>query len=169
MANENIWAPWRAGFVLGKAEGGCVFCKIRDGRNGDDRQALVLKRGRHNYIVMNKFPYTSGHLLVTPNRHIGTLEKMTEAESAEHMRLVRLAAAALKRAIKPHGLNVGMNLGRVAGAGVLNHIHTHLVPRFTGDSNFVPVIGGVRVQSIDLEPVYDALLKAFAAGKRSSR
>ena len=168
MSNEVIWAPWRAGFVLGKQTRGCVFCRIHRGKDGDDRTALVLHRGKHNFVVMNKYPYTCGHLLVVPYRHLGKLESLTDAEANEHMKLTRRSAEALKKALKPHGMNIGMNLGRAAGAGVLNHIHTHLVPRWTGDSNFVPVVGGTRVQSIDLDPTYVALKKAFSAGKRST-
>ncbi len=137
-----------------------MFCRVQ--RKKDKREALILANGKHNFIVMNKYPYTSGHLLVVPKRHIGTLEKMTTPEANEHFKLVREAAAALKRKLKPAGINTGMNLGRVAGAGVLNHIHTHLVPRWQGDSNFLPIIGETRMMSLDLEPMYDALCEEFA-------
>ncbi len=159
MMKEIIWAPWRSGFIKGKKEPGCVFCRVQ--RNKDKRQALILLSAKHNFIVMNKYPYTSGHLLVVPNRHINALEKMTTPEANEHFKLVRRAAAVLKRKLKPEGLNTGMNLGRVAGAGVLNHLHTHLVPRWQGDSNFLPIIGETRMQSLDLEPMYDALYREF--------
>jgi len=160
MMREIIWAPWRSGFIKSKPEPGCVFCRLQ--RETNNRKALILVRGRYNFIVMNKFPYTSGHLLVIPRRHIGALEEMTTPEANEHFKLVREAAAALKRKLKSDGINTGMNLGRVAGAGVLNHIHTHLVPRFLGDSNFMPIIGETRMMSLDLEPMYDALLGEFS-------
>lgn len=159
MARDIIWAPWRAGFIQGKPEKGCVFCNIFKGKSGDDKEALVIKRGKSNFIVMNKYPYTSGHLLVVPNRHCGALDKFTTAEANEHFRLVRLASKLLIKSLKSDGLNTGMNIGKIAGAGVLNHLHTHLVPRFVGDSNFIPVIGEARIQSFDLEPLYDLFCK----------
>lgn len=161
MVREIIWAPWRAGFIQGKPEKGCVFCNVFKGKRGDDRQALIIKRGKNNFIVMNKYPYTSGHLLVVPNRHIGTLEKMTTVESNEHFRFVRLASKLLTKSLRCDGLNTGMNVGRIAGAGVLNHLHTHLVPRFAGDSNFMPIIGESRIQSFDLEPLYEILSRTL--------
>jgi len=111
---------------------------------------------------MNKYPYTSGHLLVIPKRHIGSLESMTTPEANEHFKLVREAAKVLKQTLKLDGLNTGMNLGRLAGAGIERHIHTHLVPRFLGDSNFMPIIGETRMMSLDLEPMYDALRATFS-------
>ncbi len=164
MMREIIWAPWRSGFIKGKPEPGCVFCRLQ--RETDKRKILVIETGKHNFIVMNKFPYTSGHLLVIPKRHLGTLEKLTTPEANEHFKLVRLAASALKRALKTDGINTGMNLGRTAGAGVLHHIHTHLVPRWQGDSNFMPVIGETRMMSLDLEPMYDALCAEFLRLKK---
>ena len=127
----------------------------------DNRKSLIVKRGKCNFIVLNKFPYTSGHLMVVTNRHIGALEKLSTIEANEHFRLTRTAAAAIRKAFKPEGLNVGMNLGRPAGAGIKDHLHTHLVPRWAGDSNFMPVIGETRINSIDIEETYEALLEAF--------
>ena len=159
MKAEIIWAPWRAGFITGKPERGCVFC--RAARSKDDRKSLVIMRGRHNLVVMNKYPYTSGHTLIITARHVRDLEKLSESEANEHFRLTRRAAAVIKRSLNCQGLNIGMNLGRIAGAGVVGHLHTHIVPRFAGDSNFMPVIGQTRMMSLDLEEMYNILLKAF--------
>lgn len=159
MINEIIWAPWRAGFILGKKSRGCVFC--RAGKSSEKRVPLVLFRGRYNFILMNKYPYTSGHLLVTPYRHVGTFAPLSEAEANEHFRLVRRATVVLQKKLKPDGMNIGVNLGRAAGAGVLGHVHTHLVCRWSGDSNFLPVIGQTRLQSLDIEMMYDVLLEGF--------
>ncbi len=167
MKAEIIWAPWRAGFITGKPERGCVFCRAV--KSKDDRKSLVVLRGRHNLVVMNKYPYTPGHILILPNRHVGNLEKLTEVEANEHFRMTRRAAAALKHGLKCQGLNIGLNLGRIAGAGVVGHLHTHIVSRFTGDSNFMPVIGQTRMISLDLEEMYDLLLKAFKPRSKRNR
>ena len=159
MTNGIIWAPWRAGFIKAKPEKGCVLCRVS--RSSDDRKSLIVKRAKYNFIVLNKFPYTSGHIMVVTNRHVGDLQKLSTIEANEHFRLTRTAAEAIRKAFKPEGLNVGMNLGRPAGAGVKGHIHTHLVPRWAGDSNFMPVIGATRINSIDIEETYEALRKAF--------
>lgn len=167
MKAEIIWAPWRAGFITGKPERGCVFCRAV--KSSDDRKALIVFRGRHNLVVMNKYPYTCGHILIIPNRHLRDLEKLTEAEANEHFRITRRAASILRRSLKSQGLNIGMNLGRVAGAGVVGHLHTHIVPRFAGDSNFMPVIGQTRMMSLDLEDMYDLLLRAFKRRSKTNR
>lgn len=167
MNAEIIWAPWRAGFITGKPERGCVFCRAV--KNPDDRKSLVVMRGRHNLVVMNKYPYTSGHTLIVSGRHVRDLEKLSEAEANEHFRLIRRAAAVIKRSLKCQGLNIGMNLGRIAGAGVVGHLHTHVVPRFAGDSNFMPVIGQTRMMSLDLEDMYEILFKAFKRGSKVYR
>jgi ATP adenylyltransferase len=111
---------------------------------------------------MNKFPYTGGHLLIVPNRHFGVLERMTEKESIDFMKLTKLAVTVLKGALKPNAFNLGMNLGQPAGAGIPRHLHMHIVPRWTGDSNFMPIIGGTRVQSIPMENIYYALFEEFS-------
>ncbi|MFQ5606506.1 MAG: HIT domain-containing protein [Candidatus Zixiibacteriota bacterium] len=167
MTSEIIWAPWRAGFITGKPEKGCVFCRVV--KSADDRKSLTILRLRHNLVVMNKYPYTSGHLLIVPGRHVRLLSSLTEAEANEHFRLTRRAAEALRRALNCHGMNIGMNLGRIAGAGVVGHLHTHVVPRFSGDSNFMPVVGQTRVMSLDLEPMYARLVRAFERKGKANR
>ena len=120
---------------------GCIFCNTTE----PGRDELVLVRGRVSYVILNLFPYNNGHLMIVPNRHVGSLRAMTREELDELMRLTRHAEIALMEAYAPQGINVGINLGRAAGAGVLDHLHVHLVPRWTGDTNFMSVVGNVRV------------------------
>ncbi len=159
-AQDIIWAPWRSGFVQAPPSKGCVFCRIQ--KAADNIESWILFRGKKNYVALNKYPYTSGHLLIIPYRHVGILNKLNKAEGDEHFALTRSASGILQKSLAPHGINIGMNLGRVAGAGIEGHVHTHLVPRWNGDNNFMPVIGATRILSIDLSPVYERLLKAFA-------
>ena len=140
------------------AENGCIFCQV-----GDD---LVLVRGRLSYAILNLYPYNNGHLMIVPNRHVGTLAATTADERAELMRLTRHAEIALTEAYAPQGINVGMNLGRPAGAGIVDHLHVHLVPRWTGDTNFMSVVGNVRVLPEELgetakrlRPIFERLAK----------
>ncbi len=162
---ERLWSPWRLSYVTRTAreeddEGACIFCELR-GRN----EALVLGRGKLCFVILNLYPYNNGHLMVVPNRHIATLALTTADERAELMALARHAEIALGEAYRPHGINVGMNLGRPAGAGVLDHLHIHLVPRWNGDTNFMGVVGNTRVLPEDLSetaarlrPIFERLL-----------
>ena len=161
MAEKNLCAPWRSDFILGKKEKGCVFCKLAKAKQKSFKN-LILYRTDKSYIVMNKFPYNGGHLLIVPNRHIGVLERLTETESIELMQLSQLAVKVMKSSLRPNAFNLGMNLGQSAGAGIPRHLHMHIVPRWTGDSNFMPIIGNTRVHSIPMELIYKALLEGFA-------
>lgn len=160
MTDKMIWAPWRSAFILDKKEKGCVFCNRQ--KKKDSLKNLIIYRGEYNFIILNKYPYNTGHTLVVPYRHVGLLEKLTEEESREFFELVRKTVVAIKKALKPNAMNLGMNLGRSAGAGVPGHIHMHIVPRWQGDTNFMPVVGKTSVVSIPLEPVYEALRKEFS-------
>ena len=146
--------------TAGGPEAACVFCAAL--AVGDDRRALILKRGRLAFLILNAFPYASGHLMAVITRHVGTLETATAEELAEAMTLIQSASRALDAAYHPDGFNVGLNQGRVAGAGVLGHLHVHLVPRWNGDTNFMPVIGETRVLPEALEATYDRLAAALA-------
>ena len=146
--------------TAGGPEAACVFCAAL--AVGDDRRALILKRGRLAFLILNAFPYASGHLMAVITRHVGTLETATAEELAEAMALVQSASRALGAAYHPDGFNVGLNQGRVAGAGVLGHLHVHVVPRWNGDTNFMPVIGETRVMPEALEATYDRLAAALA-------
>ncbi len=161
MADDIIWAPWRAEFVLGEKEKGCIFCNRL--KLEDSVKNLIVYRGKQNFVILNKYPYNSGHTMIVPNRHLAHLERLTESEANEFFELTRLTISVLKKALKPHSLNIGMNLGRSSGAGIPEHLHMHVVPRWQGDSNFMPVIGKTKVISVPLETVYDAIKKEFDA------
>jgi ATP adenylyltransferase len=138
----------------------CVFCSALS--LGDDRRALVLRRGERAFLILNAYPYASGHLMAVPTRHVGTLEEAQPEELGECMRLVQLAVTALKTTYRPDGFNVGLNQGRVAGAGVLGHVHIHVVPRWAGDMNFMPVIGDTKVLPETLDTSFERLFAALA-------
>ncbi|MEP0829208.1 MAG: HIT domain-containing protein [Candidatus Zixiibacteriota bacterium] len=159
MEEKFIWAPWRSEYILGKKEKGCIFCnRIR--RRQDSRD-LIVYRGKRIFVIMNKFPYNSGHVMVVPKRHIKSLESMTAEESTEFLELVKLTTRVLRLTLNPQSFNLGMNLGRGSGAGVPGHIHMHIVPRWNEDTSFMPVISKTRVVSFDLGMIYDMLRKGF--------
>ena len=140
---ERIWAPWRLEYIQGAEEqDACVFCRAAEAR---DEEALVVHRGERGFALLNKFPYASGHLLVAPFRHVGDFAELEEGEALEIHRLASSAIAALAATYEPEGYNLGWNLGRVAGAGVVDHVHLHVVPRWAGDTNFMPVLADVKV------------------------
>jgi ATP adenylyltransferase len=161
MSDNIIWAPWRAEFVLSKKEKGCILCNRF--KMPDTVENLIVYRGTDCFVILNKFPYNSGHTMIVPNRHIANLEEMTETEAGEFFALTRRAIVAIKSTLDPHSLNIGMNLGEVSGAGIPEHLHMHVVPRWNGDTNFMPVIGKTNVVSVPLEPIYELLKKEFAA------
>lgn len=158
---DALWAPWRMEYILGDKDDGCFLCRIL--ASGDDRNNLVLKRGEHCAVVMNRYPYNNGHLMVTPYRHLSSLRDLTGEEKTETMELLTLAVEVLGRTIEPDGFNIGINLGRVAGAGLEDHIHTHIVPRWNGDTNFMPVTGSVKVIPQSLLDLWDSLCEPFHA------
>ena len=142
---ERLWTPWRLGYVTGVASNmndDCVFCVSC---NGDAQASLLLHRGKRVYVILNKYPYNNGHLMVVPFRHIGRMADADSEELSELIHLVRISEMVLDEAYNAHGINVGMNLGRSAGAGVPGHLHVHLVPRWEGDTNFMSVVGNTRV------------------------
>ena len=165
---ERLWSPWRLAYVTGTAGAtGCVFCEASGPAPDAARDLLVLVRGRLSYVILNLYPYNSGHLMVAPNRHFASLAGATADERAEMMRFTCDAEIALTEAYQPHGINVGINLGRPAGAGIVDHIHIHLVPRWTGDTNFMSVVGGTRELPEDLgesakrlRPIFERLVTA---------
>ena len=147
--------------TAGGPEAACVFCSALSA--GDDRRSLILHRGALAFLILNAFPYASGHLMAVITRHVGSIETATVGELADAMALVQKGARALDTAYQPDGFNVGLNQGRVAGAGVLGHLHVHLVPRWNGDTNFMPIIGETRVLPESLETTYDRLAAALAS------
>jgi ATP adenylyltransferase len=156
---KYIWAPWRIPYIKGKKPPGCFLCT--NAAENRDRENHVLYRGKKNYIMLNKYPYNPGHLLVVPYRHTGSIEDLTAAERNEHFELVSRGVSVLKEELKPAGINFGANLGKVAGAGVEDHFHTHIVPRWNGDTNFIPVLADIRVVPQALADTYDALCGKF--------
>jgi ATP adenylyltransferase len=142
---KPLWAPWRLEYIQGADEdSGCFLCRAASGEGGDE-ELLVVRRGQRAIVVLNKFPYASGHLLVAPSRHVGDFGALSSDEALEIHGLAAAATAALAAAFAPQGYNLGWNLGRVAGAGVLDHVHLHVVPRWNGDTNFMPVLADVKV------------------------
>lgn len=156
---ERIWAPWRKAYITGSREGGCIFCLKPE--KLDDRHTLILERGETCFTVMNIFPYNNGHLMVAPLRHTGNMEDLDDRELFELFSSVRKWTGIIRKVYHPEGFNIGMNLGMVAGAGFAEHLHVHLVPRWNGDTNFMPVIGETKVLSESLEASYEALLAAL--------
>jgi ATP adenylyltransferase len=163
---ERLWSSWRLAYVTASGESnGCIFC---DALADDEAAALVLLRGTTCFVILNLYPYNNGHLMVVPNRHVATLAEATAEELGDLMRLARVAEMALTEAYRPQGLNIGMNLGRPAGAGVADHMHVHVVPRWAGDTNFMSVVGGVRVLPEELGQTADRLRPIFAKLTRAA-
>ncbi len=159
---ERLWAPWRAEYIMKNPaceKGGCLFCQLKKCRN--DRDNLILFRGRTAFVVMNRFPYNSGHLMVAPLHHTANIELLKPGEAAELLGLIGRCVRALKKEYKPNGFNIGANLGAVAGAGVPGHLHFHIVPRWQGDTNFMPLLGETKVISEHLLTTYDRLKTRF--------
>ena len=142
--NRPLWAPWRIEFIRSSKENRCFLCDKKDNVTTPDEDMMIY-RGRENFVILNRFPYNSGHLMVAPYRHIGDIAELTAAERVEMMDLLIEAKQVLQRLLNPQGYNIGFNLGAAGGAGIADHIHQHLVPRWNGDTNFMPVIGGDRV------------------------
>ena len=146
---------------MGSKPAECIFCtKPQEQR---DRENFILRRGHHGFIMLNAYPYNNGHLLIVPYAHVPTLEQLDEATAAELMLLTQRGISALRRAMSPEGFNVGANVGKAAGAGIADHVHIHIVPRWTGDTNFMPVVGSVRLIPELLECTYDKLIAAGIA------
>jgi ATP adenylyltransferase len=156
---EQIWAPWRMVYIGGDHGDNCVFCE--KAQSADDEQNLVLLRGEKTFVIMNLYPYINGHLLVMPKRHVGEIEDLDGEEMTELFRMTQKMVKIL-RSFSPQGFNIGVNIGRAAGAGVPGHFHIHIVPRWIGDTNFMPVFGDVRVISESLEGTYKKLKEALA-------
>lgn len=158
---KKLWAPWRSEYIekAGKEEG-CALCHQLKREDGEEN--LILMRTEKSFVVMNKYPYNSGHIMVCPIRHAGNFEDLDEDELFDLVKTLRLSITAVKKALKPHGYNLGLNSGRVAGAGIEGHLHFHLVPRWNGDTNFMPVISDVKVVSEHLVQTYRKLKKEFS-------
>ncbi|MGE5569203.1 MAG: HIT family protein [Rhodospirillales bacterium] len=159
---DYLWSPWRYKYVSqAAATDACIFCAAAA---GNDEETLVIHRAEHNFVVLNRFPYTSGHLMIAPYRHVAALCEADQETVAEMMLLAREAEKHLRALYRPDGLNAGMNLGECAGAGVAGHIHMHVLPRWCGDSNFMTVIGETRVMPEELTTTWTRLREAWRKG-----
>ncbi|RLF09290.1 MAG: HIT family hydrolase [Thermoprotei archaeon] len=155
-----LWAPWRMKYITSPKQERCIFCI---GSSEDkDPENLVVYRGSKSFIIMNKYPYNTGHLMVAPYRHVGDLAELSDEELLDLMKNVNLSIKILKESMKPEGFNIGVNLGRAAGAGIEDHVHIHVVPRWVGDTNFMPVLSQVKVIPELLEATYSKLKEALS-------
>ncbi len=162
---HQLWAPWRMEFIRGPKEEGCFLCRIIREGPAKDAENLVICRSGSGILLMNRYPYNGGHLMAAPLRHVGTLGELTAAETREMMELACLAERLLDRVVKPQGFNMGINQGAAAGAGLKDHLHMHVVPRWEGDTNFMPVLGRVRVMPQALDEMHAALAAELAKEK----
>lgn len=157
---DHIWSPWRYRYVASaEKQDSCVFCKIH--QQSDDHRNLVLHRGDSVFIILNLFPYSTGHLMIVPYEHTASFARLTTEVTGEMFELAKRTELALEQEYHPDGFNIGMNLGKVAGAGIAEHVHLHVVPRWTGDANFVSVIGETRVLPEELTTTFDRLKRYF--------
>jgi ATP adenylyltransferase len=159
---DKLWAPWRKKYILHKKAKGCFICRIF--KAWRDKANYIVTRSKHSFAVLNIYPYNNGHILVVPNRHIKDLGALRDYELLDVMKLTNEMMARLRKKMRPHGFNLGINLGRVAGAGVPGHVHLHIVPRYKGDGNFMPVIANTKVISESLKSVYQKLSKCEGGG-----
>ncbi len=158
---ERLWAPWRLEYIASADDQtGCIFCAAIE---GDDEEKLVVSRGRRAIVLLNRFPYASGHMMVAPHRHVGEFGELEDEEIVEIHRLASGAIGALAQTYGPQGYNLGWNLGRVAGAGIVDHVHLHVVPRWAGDTNFMPVLADVKVMPEHLAETRRKLAEVWPA------
>ena len=155
-----LWAPWRMGYILSNdKDNGCIFCPGKD--RSKDEERLILSVEEHTMVLMNRYPYNNGHLLVAPVKHVSGLEQLNNKETLNLLLMVRRTVEILKEVMNPEGFNVGLNLGRVAGAGMEEHMHFHIVPRWKGDTNFMTILGDVRVIPEHIKETYKKLLPLY--------
>jgi len=157
---ETLWAPWRIEYILQDKPDDCIFC-TKAPMEVDDRKELVLSRGKHSFAIMNLYPYNNGHIMVSPYKHTAELSDLDDATHLEMMQSIQQWLEVLKKSMNPQGFNMGANLGKVAGAGVEDHYHMHLVPRWNGDTNFMPVLGHTKVMVESMEETWDRLTTVY--------
>jgi len=164
---KYLWAPWRMDYILGKKKDACIFCG-RPSKKGDEAN-LILYRSVYAFVMMNKFPYNNGHLMVIPKRHCPDLEPLDDQEIKDLLFLLKASTRVLKKTLHPEGFNIGMNIGKIGGAGVDDHVHFHIVPRWTGDTNFMPVLAETKIIPEYLTRTYQKLHDAFIESLPSVR
>jgi ATP adenylyltransferase len=159
---EHLWAPWRRDFVAGEKPVDCIFCRfLKETEPSADRRNLILGRSAHAFAILNRFPYNNGHLMVVPKRHLADFTALSEPELLDLHRLLQTSVRLVQEVYHPEGANLGMNLGADAGAGIVGHLHWHLVPRWRGDTNFMPVVAGTKVMVEHLDQTWEALRPRF--------
>ncbi len=156
---ELIWAPWRIEYIQMEKPKGCILCDKP--KQNNDEPNYILYRGEKNFVMLNAYPYNPGHLMIAPYRHTASLEELTDEELKEHFEIARRSTRILRQVFNPGGFNLGINLGRISGAGIDDHFHTHIVPRWQGDANFMPVIADVKVLPEALSEIYQKLKDKF--------
>ncbi len=156
---KRLWAPWRSEYIKAPTRGGCIFCAAQKTRN--HKKSLVIKVTGQSIIMLNKYPYNSAHCLIAPKRHIADIEDLTADETTDIFNCLRQAVSSIKKAYRAQGFNIGFNMGRAAGAGIEDHIHMHVVPRWQGDSNFMPVIADTKVMPEHMENILDTLRRSL--------
>jgi ATP adenylyltransferase len=156
---KYLWAPWRMEYILEKKQKGCIFCEKP--KEKKDKRNLILYQDKYALVMLNKFPYNNGHVMVVPKHHCSDLTQLGDKESQELFYLLKDTTRLLKTILHPHGFNIGMNLGKIAGAGVEDHVHFHIVPRWNGDTNFMPILGKTKIVPDYLEITYDSLHPVF--------
>jgi ATP adenylyltransferase len=161
---QRLWSPWRHAYIAASGadtpEVGCIFCEVQKHPENDDKN-FVLHRATHNFVILNLYPYISGHLMIVPNDHLGEFDSAPKETTDEMFDLAKRCQAALREVYRPQGFNIGMNLGRAAGAGIAEHIHMHIMPRWVGDTNFITTVGETRVLPEDLPTTYLKLREKF--------
>ncbi|MDP8230133.1 MAG: HIT domain-containing protein [Candidatus Gorgyraea atricola] len=150
---DKLWAPWRSEFVKAKKKKGCIFCL----KSRPDKDDYVVKRSKHSFAILNIYPYNNGHVMVSPYRHVKDIKGLSDAELLDTMKLVKDMQRLLEKKLKPHGFNIGINTGKVGGAGYRGHIHIHIVPRWDGDTNFMPIIANTKVLPQSLKELHKLL------------
>lgn len=166
---DKIWAPWRKAYIRpdkSKKSAGCLFCRLYADSPSRDAQNYVLKRTPLNFAVLNLYPYNNGHVLILPKRHVDSVEKLNDQEKLDWLALYEEVKKVIQKKMKPNGFNLGINLGRAAGAGIPHHLHLHIVPRWKGDINFMPVISEIKIISESLDSVYQVLTQELKKGSR---
>ena len=158
---QHLWAPWRLEFIKGPKPSGCFFCEAAAADPSRDAELLVLTRTPRALAILNRYPYNNGHLMVAPRAHLPNLEDLASADASELMALTQRALRVLRQVLSPDGFNLGINAGKIAGAGVADHVHQHVVPRWDGDTNFMPVVGETKVLNEHLSMSYEQLRKGF--------
>lgn len=162
MSEKRLWAPWRLEYIKGPKPEECIFCSKPS--EGDDRAAYIVERGERCFIMLNAYPYNNGHVMISPYEHVPSIEELDAEALTELMGLAQRALGALRHAYGPDGFNLGINQGKIAGAGFDEHVHLHVVPRWSADTNYMPVVGSARVLPESLEGSYEALCEGLRAG-----